>query len=185
MAFLNALQPATFMHRVIGAARLDARTFEEIEADRGATAQSAVVVLLAGAATGVGARGLQPGVIAAIAAFTALALVAWTVRSIVTFEIGAHVIPEPGTRADVSELLRTLGFASAPGMLRVFAIVPALAAPVFVVTSVWMLAAMIVAVRQALDYRSTRRAIVVCVVGWVLVVGFIYLFGIVLGMRVQ
>jgi hypothetical protein len=82
--------------------------------------------------------------------------------------VGTHLLPEPQTRANVGELLRTLAFAAAPGILRVVGVVPALAFPAFVVASVWMLAAMVVAVRQALDYRSTSRAIAVCAVGWLL-----------------
>jgi hypothetical protein len=70
----------------------------------------------------------------------------------------------------VGELLRTLGFSAAPGLLRVIGIVPPAARPVFVITTVWMLASMIVAVRHALDYRNTGRAIAVCVLGWALTI---------------
>ena len=53
-------------------------------------------------------------------------------------------------------------FAASPGLLQVFALFPSLTLPVFVGTWIWMLAAMVVAVRQALDYSSTLRALVVC-----------------------
>ena len=76
------------------------------------------------------------------------------------------MLPEPQTRADHGELLRTIGFSSAPGLIRVLGIIPGLADPVFSVAGVWMLVAMVIAVRQALDYKSTWRAIGVCVVGW-------------------
>jgi hypothetical protein len=77
------------------------------------------------------------------------------------------LLPEPDTRADHGELLRTIGFASAPGLIRVFGIVPGLTAFVFAVAGGWMLVAMVIAVRQALDYKSTWRAIGVCVIGFV------------------
>ena len=51
-------------------------------------------------------------------------------------------------------------------MFRVFGVLPALTIPVFALTAVWMLAAMVVAVRQALDFSSTMRALGVCLVGW-------------------
>jgi len=35
------------------------------------------------------------------------------------------------------------------------------------VAGVWMLVAMIIAVRQALDYQSTLRAVGVCIIGWI------------------
>ena len=53
-----------------------------------------------------------------------------------------------------------------PGILRVAGIVPGLQVISFLVAGVWMLVAMVVAVRQALDYESTARAVVVCIIGW-------------------
>ena len=82
--------------------------------------------------------------------------------------IGTKILPEPQTRADHGELLRTLGFASAPGLLRILGFIPAFSGIVFFGASIWMLIAMVVAVRQALDYRSTLRAVGVCVIGWLI-----------------
>jgi hypothetical protein len=85
-----------------------------------------------------------------------------------TYLIGTRLLPEPQTKADFGELLRTIAFASAPGLFRVLGAVPFLGLTIYVVASMWMLLAMIVAVRQALDYQSTGRAVGVCVVGWAL-----------------
>src|SRR5207245_11063964 len=93
---------------------------------------------------------------------SAIALVAWAAWALVTFEIGSRLMPEPQTRVDVGELLRTIGFATAPGMLRVFGIIPSVPIPACVLTSIWMLVSMVVAVRQALDYTSPARAVAVC-----------------------
>ena len=68
-------------------------------------------------------------------------------------------------------MLRTIGFSSAPGVIRVLGIVPGLSHIVGLAASVWMLAAMIIAVRQALDFSSTWRAILVCVIGWLVYAG--------------
>jgi hypothetical protein len=68
-------------------------------------------------------------------------------------------------------LLRTIGFATAPGILRIAGVIPGTTTVVFGVTAVWMLMSMIVAVRQALDYTSTARAFAVCALGWVLAFG--------------
>ena len=94
-------------------------------------------------------------------------VIAWALWAALIYWIGARMLPEPDTRADWGELARTLGFASAPGLLRVLGVVSAVAEIVFLVTAVWMLVATVVAVRQALDYRSLPRAIGVCVIGWV------------------
>jgi hypothetical protein len=93
-------------------------------------------------------------------------------------------LPQPQTRADPGQLLRTVGFATAPGLLRVFGIFPEATVPAFLVSSIWMIAAMVVAVRQALDYQSTSRAIAVCLVGVSLVLAVAAVLGLVFGHEV-
>jgi hypothetical protein len=85
-----------------------------------------------------------------------------------TYLIGTKLLPEAQTRADPGELLRTIGFASSPGLIRVLGFIPGLGRLVFIVASIWMLVAMIIAVRQALDYQSTLRTIGVCFIGWII-----------------
>ncbi len=169
MATTTATTP--FVMRIIGALAIDPVTYEEVEADRSATGQALLVVVLSSVGAGIGARGLGSGTPRSMVFISAVSLIAWVCWAMLTYQIGVRLMPEPETRADVGQLLRTIGFASAPGMLRVFGIVPGAAIPAFAVTAVWMLVAMIVAVRQALDYRSTARAVAVCVVGWALAIG--------------
>jgi hypothetical protein len=152
----------TFVERMIGAARLDLATYEEVEADRAATPQALAVVVLAAVAGGIGVgagvRGLVVG--------TLFGLLGWAVWAWLIYFIGTRWLPEPDTKADAGELLRTMGFATTPGILRVIGIVPVLGPLVTIVAAVWTLVAMVVAVRHALDYRSTGRAIGVCIIGW-------------------
>ena len=159
---------ASFTERIIGAAKLDVHVFEEVEADSGATGQAAGVVLLTSLAGGIGSVGLGAGgfglfIIGAIAA-----LIGWVTWAFTTYIIGTRLLPEPQTRADVGELMRTLGFAQAPGLLRIFGGLPGVGPLVLSITQIWLLVAMVVAIRQALDYHSTFRAVGVCLVGWVL-----------------
>jgi hypothetical protein len=156
-----------FLQRIIRAAKLDVQLYEEVETDRSATLQALGVVLLSGLAAGLGTMGHVggPGRISG-ALFAALA--GWFAWAAMTYWIGAHVLPEPQTRADYGEMLRTTGFAAAPGLIRVIGVVPGLGGPAFLVSSVWMLVAMVIAVRQALDYRSTWRAVGVCAIGWLI-----------------
>jgi hypothetical protein len=156
----------TFAHRVLGAALLDARVYEEVEADSRATRQAVALVLLAGVAGGIGLLGF--GAVQHLVAGVVGTLIGWMAWATLTYLIGTHFLPQPQTRADVGQLLRTLAFASSPGLLRVLGVIPLLGFPIYAIASVWMLVAMIVAVRQALDYRSTGRAVAVCVMGWVL-----------------
>jgi hypothetical protein len=174
----------TFVQRLMGAAALDAAVYEDVEADPGATAQAFTVVLLASIAGGIGVRGLSGGPVN-IAFFSMVALLAWLAWALVTYAVGAFLLPEPQTRVDVGQLMRTIGFSSTPGLLRVLGAIPPLAWPVLVVTAVWMLAAMIVAVRQALDFTSTARAVAVCVAGWVLAIVVAIVLGMLFGPTVS
>lgn len=159
---------ATIGRRMLGAALLDPATYEEIEADRGATPQALFVVALAGSAMAIAAG--RPVV-------AGLAILAWASWALVTYEVGARILPESTTRADVGELLRTLGFSAAPGVLCAVAVVPFLSQSALVIAGVWMCASMIVAIRQALDYTSTSRALIVCIVGWTLSLAMVLVFG--------
>lgn len=160
--------PITFVHRLFGATALDVATYEEIEADRSGTPQAVVVVLMSAAAAGIGARGFGEEQQIPLVGVAFIALVAWAAWAAITLHIGGRMFPEPGTKVDFGELARTLGFASAPGILRIFGLITPLAAPMFILTAIWMLLAMIVAVRQALDYKSTLRAVAVCAFGFTL-----------------
>ena len=154
-----------FQDRMIRAAKLDVQLYEEVEADQGAMGQAMTVVILSAAAAGIGsanAFSLSVFVIGTIAA-----LIGWYAWAFLTYFIGTRFLPEPQTRADHRELLRTIGFASAPGLIRVLGFIPGLHNLIFLVANMWMLVAMVIAVRQALDYTSTGRAIGVCVIGWV------------------
>ena len=156
------------MMRLIGALAIDPVTYEEVEADRSATGQAMLVVVLSSVGAGIGARGLGSGSLQSMVFISAISLIAWASWALLTYQIGTRLLPEPQTSADVGELLRTIGFAAAPGMLRIFGIVPGAALPAFAITAVWMLVAMVVAVRQALDYKSTARAVAGCALGWAL-----------------
>ena len=105
-------------------------------------------------------------------------MAAWRAWALLTYAIGTHWFSEPQTRADPGELLRTLGFAQSPGVLRALGLVSGLEPVVTGVTAVWTLATMVVAVRQALDYTSTLRALAVCVTGWMLALAMFWVIGV-------
>jgi hypothetical protein len=130
--------------------------------------QALLVIVLSSIAGGVGLITVNPPGLLGLIIGTVAALLGWTAWAVVTYYIGTRIFPEPQTQADPGQLLRTIGFATSPGLLRVFGAIPGLARIVFVVVSVWMLVAMVVAVRQALDYSTTARAVGVCVTGWLL-----------------
>ena len=173
---------AILMTRMLGAARLDASTYEKVEADVAAMPQAMLVVLLASVADGASAfRGMGVGGLILVALAS---LLGWFVWALTTFVVGTRLLPGARTEADVGQLLRTIGFSAAPGLIRVLSIVPGLHGPISVLASLWMLAAMVLAVRQALDYESTGRAVLVCLIGFGLSYVLLFALGKMLGVTV-
>ena len=153
--------------RMIRAALLDVRLYEEVEADQRATGQAVGVVVLSSLAAGIGivARGGVGGLVVGML----VALIGWYAWAYLIYFLGTRFFPEPQTQATHGELLRTIGFSSAPGLLRLFGIIPGLTGIVFGLSLGWMLVTMVIAVRQALDYTSTLRAVGVCVISLAIV----------------
>jgi hypothetical protein len=158
----------TFVGRVKGVLVLDVKTFEEIEADRSANAQALLVVIAASVAAGLGA-GVRLGAVGLLRE-TFGALIGWVMWAGVTWIIGSKLLPEPQTRTDMGELLRVIGYAYAPNLFGFFAFIPVLGVVVSTFVAFWLLAATIIAVRQALDYVSTLRAAAVVLIGWLIFV---------------
>ncbi len=168
-----------FVDRMVRAAKLDVQLYEEVEADKTAMPQAMLVVALSSVAGGIGFMG-QAGMKGLLIG-TVGSLVGWYVWAFLTYLIGTKLLPEPHTHADHGELLRTIGFASAPGLIRIFAILPGLGKIIDFLAGAWMLVAMVIAVRQALDYESTYRAIGVCLIGWLAQAALIVLLMMVAG----
>jgi hypothetical protein len=162
-----------FVDRMIRAARLDAHLYEEVEKDTSATGHAIGVVVLAAIAAGVGAKG---GDITRILLGSVVALVSWYIWAYITYWIGTKMLPEPQTHATHGEMLRTIGFSAAPGLIRVLGVIPFLREIVFLGAGIWMLVAMVIAVKAALDYESMWRAVGVCVIGWIVQAFILILF---------
>lgn len=162
-----------FLMRILGALVLDPSAYENVEADRHAAMQSVVVVMAVSVAGGIGAIGFGLVGIAGFVTGAIISLGAWLVWAATIATLGTTGLAEPQTRSNLPELLRVLGFAAAPGVFIALAAMPAVAPIVLVVVAAWMIAAAVIAVRQALDYRSTARAVVVCVAGAALSFGVV------------
>jgi hypothetical protein len=168
----------TLAYRALGAALLDHSTYEGIEADRTATRQALVVVIASSLAAGIGAGGLDGPRWSLIIVLTLVALTTWIAWAVLILEVGGRHLRRPETRVDLGELIRTVGFAASPGLFQVFALIPEVAMFVFIVSWAWMWAAMVVAVRHALDLSSYGRAIVVCGVALAISLGMAILVAI-------
>ena len=152
--------------RVIGALQADVKTLAEIEADPGAMGQAVTVIVIAGVAALIGnffRSGVTAGVIGLIASLAGYALFSFLV-----FLIGTKLMPEPATKASFNEAFRVIGFAAAPGVFSVLAIIPYLGQFISFVLGIWSLVIAVVAVREVLDYSNTGRAIIVCLIAAVI-----------------
>jgi hypothetical protein len=153
-------EPRAFGDRLIGALRLDASVYEEVEHDREALGQAAGVIALAAVAQGIGMAGSGvPGLVAGIIG----GLLGWLVSASVIWLVGVRLM---GCTSDFPELLRTLGFASAPQVLYVVGVIPLGPLRPFLALAVGILTlvAYVIAVRQALDV-GTGQAVLVCLLG--------------------
>jgi hypothetical protein len=154
----------TMIERMIGAAKLDAATYEEVEADQSAISQALIVVILAAVAGGIGAIG--DGV-TQIFMRLAMVLIGWVVWATLTWLVGTKLLAEPQTHADLGQMLRVLGFAYVPQLLLFLAFIPILGWLIAIAVFFWTIACFVVAVRQGLDYTSTGKAVLVVLIAFV------------------
>ncbi len=156
---------STLTARMMGSARLDPRSYEEVEADASANWQAIGVVVLSSLGAALGAGTTSPG---SVVALLFAAILSWLVWVFLTLLIGTAVMPGSATKADFGQVMRTTGFSAAPGVFRVLGAIPVIGWVLFFAVTVWMLMSFVVAVRQALDYKSTGRALAVCILGWLI-----------------
>jgi hypothetical protein len=156
----------TLVQRLRGALVLDGNAFEDVEHDPSSMAQALTIVVAGSLAASVGA-GLSSGV-AALLQEALKALMGWVMWAVATYFLGMRMWPEPETKTDLDELMRVIGFAFTPNLLLVLGALPWIGDWVRGVVALWILAGTVVAVRQALDYRSTVHAFRVVVVGWLI-----------------
>lgn len=154
-----------FLSRMVGAARLHPGTYEDVEADTKANGQAVAVVVISSlsAAIGVGAIDAR-----SILGMLVVSILSWLIWVLLTLFIGTRLLPGSVTHADFGQVLRTTGFSASVGILRILGVLPAVRGPIFAVVSIWMLITFVIAIRQALDYSSTGRAVAVCFLGWLI-----------------
>ena len=162
-----------YFQRLQKAIMLDVSFYEEVENDKKFTDQAMMTVVFVSIVQGL-----------MIAGFAPIALVQGILGSLVRFIIwaffiafvGTRILPEPETKSNTGELIRTLGFAYAPGLLVIFKVLPFINSFVDPIVVILQLAAMTIAVRQALDFNSTVRAVGVCIVAFLLMIVALTLF---------
>jgi len=157
---------------MVGAARLRRETYEEVEADTSANGQAVGIVILYSIAAAIGANAANPRSLVGI---LVVLLLSWIIWVSLTLFIGTRLLPERTTRSDFGEVLRTTGFSASPGIVMIFGRLPVIGGAIIAIVGIWMLVTFVVAIRQALDYSSTARALAVCALGWI--IQWVVMFG--------
>lgn len=163
---------ASLTDRMMGAMKADVKTFQELEADPSALGQAVTVIVIAGIAALIGnifRHSIVAGVMSLI-----ISLIGYAVFAALVVVIGTKLMPDPATKADFQEGFRVLGFTAAPGVFNVLAIIPFLGVLISFLISIWMLIIGVIAVREVLDYSSTAKAIIVCLIAWVIYVILVF-----------
>ncbi len=164
------------VERMVGVARLNVPTYEEIEHDQSAMPSAALIVVLAAIAGGIGSIGAN-GVTGLIGGIIG-SLVAWAVFSFVAYFVGTRLLASATTSSSWQEVLRTLGFAYTPSLLAIFGFIPVIGPFIALVGAIWFLCTATISLRQSLD-MSTGRAIGVALIS---VIPALIVSGIILGL---
>lgn len=154
---------ARIVDRMIRAAKLDQSLYEEVARDESTMGEALTIVVIASAASGIGMSlagplGLIGGAIAAV--------ISWFVWAWLAFFVGTTVVPDKGTNTNLTGVLRVTGYASAPGVISILGLIPLLGPLAALAASLWMLAAFVVAIRVVMNFETTGKAVMVCVIGW-------------------
>src|SRR3990172_5043339 len=174
---------SSFKDRIIRAAKLDVHLYEEVEADTGALGQAMLIVVLSSLAAGIGT--FQHGGLNGMLIGTIGALIGWYIWAYLTYFIGTKLLPEQQTSATSGELLRTIGFSSSPGIIRVLGVIPGITQLIMFGASVWRLVGMVIAVKQALGEKSNFRAVGVYIIGWIIQILFLAILFLLFGKGIK
>ena len=152
-----------FLNRVFRSIKIDPEVYDEVQKDKTATLSAAFVVVISSLAAGIAAKqlGASSFIFAPI-----LSLLSWFVWAYIVYFVGVKLFPDQKTKTTHAALLRAIGFSSAPGIIRVFGFTPELMTVTFIGSALWMLACMVVAVRQTLNFKSLWKALGVVVMSW-------------------
>ncbi len=155
-----------FLNRLFRAAKLDTGLYEEVTADTGTMFQAMMAVFIYSAASAYG--GFARGGVTGINFAMITTLIGWYIWAFSTYFVGVRLLPEAETKGNRKAVLRAMGFASSPGLIRILGLIPDLAGTTFLIASVWMFVAAVVAIKQAMNYQSIYRAVGVCMIGWII-----------------
>ena len=159
-----------FLNRLFRAVKLDAGLYQEVIADPGTMFQAMMVVFIYSAATAYGGFG-RAGV-AGINFAMITTLIGWYIWAFSTYFVGTRLLPEAETKGDRKAVLRAMGFASSPGLIRLVGLIPNMVGISILISSLWVFVAAVIAIKLVLNYKSTYRAAGACIIGLIISIIF-------------
>ncbi len=175
------------LDRIFGAIRLNPLVYREIAEDQNAMKEAAIIVVVVSffAALG-GAGGL---LLAQVGAGTVVGgffvnwlingiLIGWIGWAILTYFVGKLLFKG---QSDIQEMMRVLGYASAPKLLGLLGFIPCVGWLIALAGWVLSLIAGFIAVREAMEFE-TLHAIITVVVSWVVALVIALLIGSIFGL---
>jgi hypothetical protein len=158
-----------YFKRFFQAARLDVSLYQEVVADPRLLNQAWITVLLYAMLAAWGSFGRAGAVGSNIGMISAL--IGWYIWAFSSYFIATRMLrggsAEP-QRAERKAVIRSMGFACAPGVIQILGIIPSLGIAVLLLSSIWMMVAATIAIKEALNFESTARAAGACIIGWII-----------------
>jgi len=159
--------------RMIRAAKLDQTFYDEIINDPASQGHSVWVVALLAMATGYGMFSRAGGT--AVNVGLAVTFFSWYVWAFTIYFTSNHLFGATPSRMDRKTVLRVMAFASAPGILRIFGVIPNMSVLVFLGTSAWTILAGAIGIKKVYQLTHMGKALILCAATW-LVVLFVQIF---------
>ena len=158
-----------YFNRIFRAARLDVSLYQEVVAEPALLNQAWITVLLYAMLAAWGSFGRAGAVASNIGMISAL--IGWYIWAFSSYFIATRFFGGGSAetqRADRKAVIRAMGFACAPGVIRLLGMIPGLGIAVLVLSSIWMIVAATIGIKAALNFESTASAAGACIIGWVI-----------------
>jgi hypothetical protein len=156
------------MKRIMRAIMLDREFYKEAEADTSLNQEALTIVIIVSVIAAIGtfvsslmAQNFGRAILAFVVS-AGIGVANYYIWSYVTHFIGTNMFKGD---ADPGELLRVLGYASAPRLLGLLGFIPCIGWLVSLAGGIWALVAGFIGVQEALDLDTTETLVTV-VLGW-------------------
>ena len=146
--------------RMIRAMKLDPTFFEEIINDPKSQGHSVWVVAILAMATGYGMFSRAGGT--AVNIGLAVTFFSWYIWAFTIYFVSTYMFASAPSRTDRKTVMRVMAFASAPGVLRLFGVIPHMTLIVFLLTSVWIIIAGAIGIKKVFNIDHIGKPVLLC-----------------------